>query len=272
MALLLTLAAPAHAAAQVSAGIRISNVAANAAIGGVVSGVRSLIRGKRSMKPVLLGAGGGALQALGRQVAANGGDGAGLLGREISAAGISLTHSAAIDSLVGLVPVGPLLLELRPRGADRVRLRVNAVDVVTIAYALADGRSDFDLGASLSLGAPVFERPLPTLSPELFRGGYTQVGTVFVAPETAGDERPLVLRHEAVHVLQWDAINLTVAAPAERALLARVPGGRRLSKFLDLGVVGAGLVFLVASAVEYDSQPWEREAYRLTTGRPTFRQ
>jgi hypothetical protein len=219
---------------------------------------------------VLLGAAGGGLQSLGRQVAANGGSGAGFFGREISAGGISLTYSAGTDSLVGLFPVGPLLVELRPHDADPVRLRVNAVDIGTILVALVDTRSDFDLGASLSIGAPVFIRPLSPLSHELFRAGYAQLGTVFVSPEMVEIPRALVLRHESVHVLQWDAINLLVAAPIEHALLARVPGGQRLARHLDLGVVGPALIYLVSTTTDYDRYPWEREAYRLTTGQPTY--
>ena len=257
--------------AQVSGGMRVTNVAANAAIGGLIAGVRSVLRGRPGMKPVLLGAAGGALQSAGRQVAAGGSDGAGLLGREISAAGISLTYSAGVDSLVGLFPVGRLLVEVRPREADRVRLRDNAVDVVTIAVALVDGRADFDVGASLSLGAPVFVKGISSPAPGVTRGGYTQVGTVFLARGTTAALRPSVLAHEAVHVLQWDAINLLVGSPAERALLGGVPGLRRLTPHLDLGVTGPAVALLIGSMIEYERRPWEREAYRLSTGEATYR-
>jgi len=52
---------------------------------------------------------------------------------------------------------------------------------------------------------------------------------------------------------------------------AVVPGGGSLSRFLDLGVLSPTSALLLAQQIPYDRQPWEREAYLLTTGRPNGR-
>lgn len=42
------------------------------------------------------------------------------------------------------------------------------------------------------------------------------------------------------------------------------------ASLVDLGFVAPAMAFLAASSIDYDRRPWEREAYRLTTGQPTF--
>jgi hypothetical protein len=95
------------------------------------------------------------------------------------------------------------------------------------------------------------------------------MGVIFLLNGTPPALRREVLSHEAVHLLQWDAYNQLVANPIERTLVRGVPGGRSLSRFLDLGVLSPTSALLLAQQIPYDRQPWEREAYLLTTGRPT---
>jgi hypothetical protein len=96
------------------------------------------------------------------------------------------------------------------------------------------------------------------------------MGVIFILNATPPELRREVLSHESVHLLQWDAYNQLVANPIERTLVRSVRGGRSLSRFLDLGVLSPTSALLIANQIPYDRQPWEREAYLLTTGRPTL--
>ena len=261
--------------AQVSTNARVSNLAANAAIGAVIAVARSLLDGHGMTRPALLGAVGGAVQGAGRQVVAGGATASGLLGREISALGISLTYSAGSDSLILIAPIGLITLEIRPHTENQVRARVSLVDLALVASALTDGHSRFDVGSSLSAGLPVFSRALHDRTvgygePNTYvEAGYFQVGVIYLADEFSPARRREALRHETVHLLQWDAYSQLVAFPAERAIVRQVPGGKTLSRFLDLGALGPPVAILLAQQIPYEQRPWEREAYMLTTGRPT---
>lgn len=255
--------------AQVSTNARVSNLAANAAIGAVVAAARSVLGGRGVTRPVLLGAIGGVLQGTGRQVAAGRSTASGLVGRELSALGISLAYSAGADSLILIAPLGPITLELRPHAEERLRARVSLVDLAIIVSALADGHSDFDLASSLTAGAPVFTRP-PGETPLGYLGaGFTRIGVIFLADGLPSARYRTALSHESVHVLQWDAYDQLVAFPIERTIVQRLMGGASLPRFIDLGVLSPAAAFLLAEQIPYERQPWEREAYLLTTGRPT---
>lgn len=262
LALILRPATP--AAAQVSTNARVSNVAANAAIGAIIAAARQVLGAHHFIRPLVLGALGGAIQGAGRQVAAGRSTASGLVGREVSALGISVTYSAGADSLVLIAPVWLLTIEVRPHQQNRFRARVNLMDFAFVTSALIDGRS-LDVASSLVSGAPVFTRPIAPTDAEL---GYTRMGVIFLNNGTPPALRREALSHEAVHLLQWDAYNQLVANPIERTLVRGVPGGS-LSRFLDLGVLSVTSALLIAQQIAYDKQPWEREAYLLTTGRPT---
>jgi hypothetical protein len=256
---------PVPAAAQISTNARVSNLAANAAIGGVLAAARTLFGGHRFARSLALGSLGGAIQGAGRQVAGGRSTASGLIGRELSAVGISLTYSAGADSLVLIAPLWLVTFEVRPHLPTHVRARVNLMDFAFVTSALLDGRS-LDVASSLSAGAPVFTRPV---APKDAYVGYTRMGVIFLTDGVPSALRREALSHEAIHVLQWDAYDQLVAFPVERKLVRSVPGGRSLSRFLDLGVLSPISALLIAQRISYERQPWEREAYLLTTGRPT---
>lgn len=263
--LALTLLAATPATAQVSTNARVSNLAANAAIGATLAAARQLFGRHKFMRPIMLGALGGAIQGAGRQVAAGRSTVSGFIGRQVSALGISATYSAGADSLVLIAPVWLVTFEVRPHQHNRFRARVNLMDFAFVTSALIEGRS-LDLGSSLVAGAPVFIRPISRTDMDL---GYTRMGVIFLMNDTPPGLRREVLSHEAVHLLQWDAYNQLVANPIERTFVRSLPGGKSLSRFLDLGLLSPTSALLLAQQIPYDRQPWEREAYLLTTGRPT---
>jgi hypothetical protein len=253
------------APAQVSSNARVSNLAANAAIGGVLAVARSLFGGHQFTRSLAIGSLGGAIQGAGRQVAAGRSTASGLVGRQLSAVGISLTYSAGADSLVLIAPVWLVTFEVRPHLPSPVRARVNLMDFAFVTSALIEGRS-LDVASSLSAGAPVFTRAVAAKDEYV---GYTRMGVIFLTDGIPPALRREALSHEAVHILQWDAYNQLLAFPVERKVVRSVRGGRSLSRFLDLGVLGPTCALLIAQRIRYERQPWEREAYLLTTGRPT---
>jgi hypothetical protein len=253
------------AAAQVATNARVSNLAANAAIGAVLAVARSSFGAHQFTRSLALGSLGGALQGAGRQVAAGRSTASGLVGRQLSAVGISLTYSAGADSLVLIAPLWLVTLEVRPHLPNPVRARVTVMDFAFVASALIDGRS-LDVGSSISAGAPVFTRAIGSNKQEL---GYARMGVIFLTDGIPSALRREALSHEAVHVLQWDAYNQLVAFPIERKLVRSIRGGGSLSRFLDVGVLSPSSALLIAQQIPYEKQPWEREAYLLTSGRPT---
>jgi hypothetical protein len=156
-------------------------------------------------------------------------------------------------------------LEVRPHTPNHVKARVNLMDFVFVTSAIIDHRW-LDVRSSLSAGAPVFTRVVAANDKEL---GSTRMGVIFLRYGISSALRREALSHEAVHLLQWDAYGQLVAFPIERKIVRSVPGGRSFSRFLDLGVLGPASALLIAQQIRYERQPWEREAYLLTTGRPT---
>ena len=266
-ALLLAVASP-PAAAQLSQEDRAKNLLANGVIGGTVAGVRALVAGKREWRAVLAGFGGGVLTGVGKQVAAARFSGAGLIGRQVGAVGTSLIYSATADTAVLFAPIGPATLELRPRSADRVRMRLNAAQVLMLVHAAGQGRTHLDGDATLWAGTPVFRRPRTRMPVSENTNGFATPGAIFLARDELhpGDMRRTVLPHEMVHVVQWDALSYLVTLPVERAVVERLPGGRWLSRHVDIGLLGPLAVYTIAHHISYIHQPWEREAYLLTTG------
>ena len=266
-ALLLALASP-PVAAQPSAEARARNLLANGAIGGAIAGVRALIAGKREWRALAAGFGGGVLTGVGKQVAAARWVGAGLIGRQVGAAGTSLIYSATADTAVLFAPIGPATLELRPRSPSRARLRLNVAQTLTLVHAAGEGSAHVDRGATLSTGTPVFRRPRRKMPVSDNTNGYATPGAIFLARDELrpGEMRRTVLPHETVHVVQWDAYSYLVTLPLERAVVRRLPGGGWLSRHVDVGLLAPLTVYAAAQRIGYQHQPWEREAYLLTTG------
>lgn len=267
--LLLLAAGPPRLAAQVPASERVENAVINGAIGAVSAAVGAALTGKNPWDALLPGFGGGVAVAAGRQVAGLGFGGSGLLGRQISAVGISVIHSAARDSLLLLVPLGPVTFSVRPRDYDGIHPRVNLLEVAALVYYTLDSDAKLDAGATLASGAPAFR--MPTVSFQVGDGtayGQMILGTIVLGahdpdlfPHTSRD---VVLAHESIHVLQLDYFNQVVGLPLERAMLRRLFGDAPLTRYVDIGLLGPLSAMAFHSQVEYQRRPWEREAVVLT--------
>jgi hypothetical protein len=257
---------PAAARAQPTASDRAWNLATNSMIGGVAAAVRATIAGRDPGRAFVRGAGGGLLVGAGRQVAASRFDGAGLIGRQLSAAGISAIRSATLDTAAWLVPVGPLKLWVVPRSDDRLRARLSVAETAALLYYVARDDARLDGGATLSAGAPVFrvsDRTFGTRDGEAL--GRMDAGVILLgaADEPYSVERDTPLAHEAVHVLQLDFASEILTGDAESWALRQLLGDRIASR-LEAGVLSPLLLGGVNMVTSYSDRPWEREAERLS--------
>ena len=268
LALLALPAAPADG--QPTRHDRAWNLAANGAFGGVAAAARAALTGRDPARAFLRGVGGGLLVGAGRQVAGSRFDGAGLLGRQLSATGLSVIRSAAEDTAAWLVPVGPLKLWIVPGSEDRLRARLNLTETTATLYYVARREARLDGRASLSAGAPVFrlpERTFATADGEAV--GRMDAGIILLGaaptPYRVSLDEPLA--HEAVHVLQLDFGTEVLTGPIESWALQRVLG-RRAASLVDAGALAPLILGGLNSITAYGDRIWEHEAGTLSDARP----
>jgi hypothetical protein len=259
-----------HVAGHLSGRDRVAHLAVNGALGGFSAAMFALARGKNPWRAAFVGFGGGVAMGAGKQVAGRRFDGAGLVGRQLAAFGTSVVRAASEDTMLVLVPVGPVTLEVRPRAVDRVRPRVNLVGAGTVLYYVIRADTRVDLGATLSAGAPVFRFPTETVSTRdgiIF--GRMDFGTILLgtAPSVLDEQRRMTLPHESIHVVQYDFLEHALALPPERAILRKLGVGEGFLRHVDIGAISVMLAGVLQMHMGYDERPWEREAVILTEGR-----
>lgn len=247
----------------------------NAVLGGLTSGVMRHARGGRFRDGFVAGAAGGALTYGGKRLAAEEFFGAGLLGRQAAAVGSSVTHNAARGepALARMVlPLGPVRVYLLDGGRS-AHARLDLASTVMTAAAALHPDNRLDAEASLSAGAPVFERVASAR--DAGWNGLQAAGVILVrrtpgdpSPEGAEEDRvSATAAHERIHVLQYDQTFLLWAAPVERWALSQRGWTRALNRHVDLGLhvpVWAAL----NSVIPYEDRPWEREAFFLSRTGP----
>jgi hypothetical protein len=255
---------PSVLTAQVPVRNRVSDAAINAAIGGVAGAMWSMIRRTSVSKGAGQGLAGGLIVSGGRQTAARTFFGAGLIGREVSAVGVSLVASVGKPSTTFAFPWGPVSVQYSKGLID---WRVNVADCIITAATALSPHTSLDFGYSLSAGVPVFRTHGSGVTglQGTDASGVTQGAVIWLEPSAFTSERRArrVIGHESVHVTQEDFVQKALALPAESALIGRSSWGKTFLKHFDLGVLGYASALAVAHQIPYRSQPWEREAYGL---------
>lgn len=252
-----------------SGGERVAHLAVNGALGGFSAAMFALARVQNPWRAAFMGFGGGVAMGAGKQVAGRRFDGAGLVGRQLAALGTSFVRAASEDTMVVLVPIGPMTLEVRPRAVDRLRPRVNLVGAATVLYYVIRADTRVDLGATLSAGAPVFRFPTETVSTRdgiIF--GRMDFGTIVLgtAP-SALEEQRMTMPHESIHIVQYDFLEQALTLPPERSILRKLGVGERFLRHVDIGAISMTFAGVLQMHMDYDDRPWEREAVILTEGR-----
>ena len=259
-----------HVRTPLSARDRVGHLAVNGAIGGFSAAMFALARGKNPWRAALIGFGGGVTMGAGKQLAGRRFEGAGLLGRQLAALGTSAVRSASEDTMVVILPAGPMIFEIRPSAVDRVRPRVNLVSTATVLYYVIRSDTRIDVGSSLAAGAPVFRFPTETVSTRdgiIF--GRMDFGTILLgaAPSVADEQRRMTLPHESIHVVQYDFLEQALSLPAERAILRKLGVRDGFRRHVDIGAISVLLAGILQMHMDYDDRPWERESVMLTEGR-----
>lgn len=229
----------------------------NALLGGMTAAAGRILRGEPAWGSFWKGAAGGGAIYAGKRVAVEGFDGAGLLGREIASVGSSVVRNAARGGTVFeevVLPVGPVRLYW---SADGVMPRLDVATVAATAAMMVSYDARIDPLASLSNGAVVLRGH--SLTP-----GLSSAGAILTWEDMPRTEGPRLLAHERVHILQYDqAFHLWTEAP-ERWLVRQSPVGSRVLDHLDFGGLALGMRMGLNTAMDYESRPWEREAYLLS--------
>lgn len=212
---------------------------------------------------------------VGKRVAASGFDGAGFLGREISAVGASLTANAG-DGIGSfnriLLPLGPVPIRLaliRGNSGLSVRPLVDLASSAAFVYGIAAGRYGFDWESSMSSGAAVFRERSPYigLAPPGISGsegmvGATTIGGTIFTSYLAPEEH--ILAHERVHTLQFDYLVTTVGDRADTWAMERFPTVDNWLKINLVPTAFGGFNQVLKGIADNNSLPWEREANLLS--------
>lgn len=239
----------------------------NALLGGLTAGVLRKARGGSFSEGFTQGALGGGVQYVGKRVAVQRFDGAGLLGREVAAVGSSVVRNASDGrgALARLVlPLGLVRLYLEPR-ERRAHAKLDAVATAWAVYGVLEPKLRLDAGWSLSAGAPVFrvkDRFIVVNEDTSEAAGLTVAGTLLLS-DIPGLDMPETFAHERVHLLQYDALFLTWTDPLEDRAVGWLPGGPLLNRYVDLNLSPLVTRALAGAFKTYHRRPWEMEANYL---------
>lgn len=261
---------PEQVLGNLSGGERVAHLAVNGALGGFSAAMFALARGKNPWRAALKGFGGGVVMGAGKQVAGKRFDGSGLIGRQLASLGTSVVRSASEDTVVVILPVGPMTFEIRPSAVDRVRPRVNLVAATTLLYYVIRADTRVDLGATFSAGAPVFRFPTETVfTRDGIIFGRMDFGTIVLGatPTILDAQRRMTLPHESIHIVQYDFLEQALSLPPERAILRKLGVGEGFLRHVDIGAISVMLAGVLQMHMDYEDRPWEREAVILTEGR-----
>lgn len=238
-------------------------VGANALIGGLTAGVVQELRGGDFRDGFTRGALGGAVAYAGRRVAVERFDGAGLLGRQVSALGASIVRNAAdgrpsFERL--FLPIGPVNVYVERRDdGRRIRPKLNLVALVTASVIAAHDEAALDWGASLSAGTLVLTAPGRWIRHEDGPvAGMASDGIIVFA----GWLDPEIFAHERVHVLQRDFFFNAWSEPVEGWLTGQWRPTATVYRYVDVGALFSVFRGLIVRAAgwQYADRPWEIEA------------
>lgn len=239
---------------------------ANALLGGLSAGVMHKLNGGSFSDAFVRGFAGGAVIYGGKRIAAERFGGAGLVGREVAAVGISMVRNAGdgigvFDRIV--LPLGPV--RLYARTGERLRLRPDLTAVGWLVWGILEPELQIDAGMSISAGTPVFltdNRILLADGDSTHAGGVVMSGLVYLAdvPAFGRDYARRVFEHERIHVIQNDQIFLTMTDPLEDAVIGRIPFLQHTVKYVDINLASVFINALGSRIPKHLDRPWETEA------------
>jgi len=245
----------------------------NALLGGVAAGVARELTDGEFLRGFVDGLLGGGVHYVGKRIAAQRFDGAGLIGRQVGAVGSSMVLNAAagrsrFEQLV--FPVGPVRLHVHTGPEREMVPQLDLVGAAVLAYAIIEPDLVFRPGESLSAGTGVFRTTGGLLvtpwNNEKSCG--TEVGGVVLLSRLDHLTRlqaRSVFAHERIHILHNDFVFTVLGDPLLGALASRIDGGPQVLRHVGINV--GDVVFEGAARLlfrDYARRPWEIEADFLT--------
>ena len=218
----------------------------NVLLGGFTAAARAVVSGHDPARAFAIGALGGAVHFSGKLVGPVSGFPGGIPQVVLSSTGTAIVSNAGrgaglFDELY--LPLGPLRFRFAPAAPRKVRLTFNAAEAAVLARNLARSGMALDWDRSASSGTFVFvtRGTYVRMSDGTLQHGVT-IGSTVVISSLATDI-PLIERHESVHVQQLGFLQDAVGRPIEDYLRTRIPGGRRIPRWLEVGIVPVALEF-----------------------------
>lgn len=237
----------------------------NALVGGLTAGLTQALRGGDFSDGFARGALGGAVAYAGRRLSVEQFDGAGLLGRQVSAVGISVVRNAGegrgtLERL--FFPLGPVHVYLDRSDGVRFQPKMNLYTLGWGMVAVLQEETVFEWSASLSAGALVFSSPRRHVIGDGRSVSGTVVGGNIILSDIREPLRRETFAHERVHVLQLDFMFYAWSDPVERRIAERSEIGRSLYRFVDFGVAAPSTFAALSIFLDlrYDDRPHELEA------------
>ncbi|MGH7501039.1 MAG: hypothetical protein ACREL7_04705 [Longimicrobiales bacterium] len=246
----------------------LASLGANALIGGLTSGLKREFGDGNFSDGFLRGAFGGAITYVGKRVAAERFDGAGLLGRPVAAVGSSVARNAAL----GLpafhhitLPLGPVWLEIRRDPDSRLAARLDPAALAWIVYGIVESELDFDAAETLSSGSAVFrtrEKLLSLGDDSVHAAGLVNAGVMFLADVAAfgPERRRRAEAHERVHVLQEDQFAILWTAPAGAWAMRQTSLLAPLAPYVAVNLSTEMFRLLASLFDTHEDRPWELES------------
>ena len=223
-------------------------LAGNVTIGALTGGLSRLLRGGSFADGMLRGALGGAVTYGAKRIVVQHFAGAGLLGREVNAVGVSIVRNAADGAPTFsrlFLPLGPLPLRatIMLAGTARVQPRLDLGEAVWLAEGAFASGLRLDVGESVSSGAPVFQATGRWLDPANHGlRAYAISRAIFLGDAALYPQSPVppaeVLSHERVHVLQEDFVLTAWGDPLASAALQEVRPARWVPRYVALDALG----------------------------------
>lgn len=250
-------------------------LASNALVGAAGAGLVAWLRGEDVSRAFHLGAVGGSISYAGKVTATTSMPGATLAGRQVAAVGHAIiANAAAGDPALSEIwlPFSPLRFRV-PTGGRGWGVRLDLMDLTTLAWAVLTPELRLDAGLSLRNGTPVFVAAGHDMHfGDQDADGIAASGVILLSGDVGtGDRRASVLAHEMVHVIQNDFAKVAISYPIEHwAAGFLVPDWPRdgviqggfTASLLELGLAGVDGEGLIRDLVEGEAERLVRRLSR----------
>lgn len=231
-------------------------IAINIAIGGMTSGIVQAALGQSFWKAFAKGSAGGAFVYGGKCLIAQRTSLGYWLGREVVAVGSSVVRNASagrgtFDELV--LPLGPIWIYRNNKSGTQIA-KVDVSQAIIATYFASRPKATFKAWKSFWSGGLIFD--------DSAADSHVEAAGVIRLREYYPDG---VLAHETIHVAQDEFMSIAWSDPLEEWLLAYVPGGKTVHRFVALGLLQP-MWGIVDSKIDVWDRPWEKEAHSFELG------